>query len=280
MINISYQRETNTFLVESLDLGIIQHLLPLRVDFIDIVTGDIGYSAELSSNSWISWKGAEIIHDIKIFTNKGTLLQESKWDVSQRGDSIERALWFYLTNRKNQNIASNGLVIGTHDGRNGHWIYAVKENITRATLIEGSANQFSKLKNNYQHLNNVRMINTIVTTNGQDVTWYSGGEGYYDTVIAGQIDDWVSKDDLKVTNRSSKSINQIMSEDDFDWLHLDVEGIDDDLVYCLDKLPNLIIYECLNFELERIKNLNTFLENKGYVIIESAGNVMALKPEL
>ena len=100
-----------------------------------------------------------------IYSTNGTLLYEYKWDVTIHGDEIEKMLWFYLKSRNIQGLKSNGLVIGSHDGRNGHWIYPIKNGISQATLIEGSEQQFKKLSENYKNLTNIKLLNEIITTN-------------------------------------------------------------------------------------------------------------------
>jgi len=51
-----------------------------------------------------------------------------------------------------------------------------------------------------------------------------------------------------------------------DWLHLDLEGLDAQIIMKMYELPNFIIYEHNNL-LENEKNeLETFLKDKGYQV--------------
>jgi hypothetical protein len=69
--------------------------------------------------------------------------------------------------------------------------------------------------------------------------------------------------------------------DEIKWLHLDVEGIDADLVMSLDetrvKLPEFIIYESLNLSPEKKEKVYRWLSEKGYSYKESGWNTIAHK---
>lgn len=277
MINIKYNREKNTTLIECGHMDHIKSYLPLTAKFVNIVSGEIHFESELNSFSWCSWQGAELITDILVYTNEGKLLYEWKWDVVVHGDEIEKSLWFYLKSRNDSGIVSNGLVIGSHDGRNGHWIYPIKKNISSATLIDGSKKQFKDLKKNYKDYQNVKLKNTIVTVDGSDVTWYQGGEGYTDTIKEGFIDKWIDQKEITKTTQSSISINTLMKDEQFDWLHLDVEGIDADLILGLEEKPNVIIYESMNLTQEETTRLKVWFDEFKYRTIVIGGNTMATK---
>ena len=277
MINIKYTRENNITLLECGHMDHIKSYLPLTAKFVNIVSGEIHFESELNSFSWCSWQGAELITDILVYTSEGKLLYEWKWDVVVHGDEIEKSLWFYLKSRNDSGIVSNGLVIGSHDGRNGHWIYPIKKNISSATLIDGSKKQFKDLKKNYKDYQNVKLKNTIVTVDGSDVTWYQGGEGYTDTIKEGFIDKWIDQKEITKTTQSSISINTLMKDEQFDWLHLDVEGIDADLILGLEEKPNVIIYESMNLTQEETTRLKVWFDEFKYRTIVIGGNTMATK---
>lgn len=276
MIHLNYDREKNSTVVYVDDLSLIG-VNYVQVDFKNIITDEIHYTTKIYSNMWTTWNGAELITDILVYSDEGNLLKVFKWDVTEKGDQIEKILWYYLLNRKNNGIPSNGLVIGTHDGRNGHWIYPIKENLSRATLIDGSEKQFIKLKENYSMFNNVEMFNNIVTPNGGKVTWYQGGEGYTDTVVSDLIHSWLDESKITQVTCESISISELMNEKNFDWLHLDVEGIDDEIIKSLNKLPNIIIYESMNLSDERTKSLNEWFTKNSYTTLTVNGNTLAKK---
>jgi len=277
MINITYDRNQNKTKVEASKLSSIKQHLPLKVQFKNIITDEIHYEAELKDYYWVEWCGAELITDVLIYSTNGTLLHEYKWDVTIHGDEIEKMLWFYLKSRKIQGLKSNGLVIGSHDGRNGHWIYSVRNQLSKATLVDGSEKQFYDLCNNYKKYTNTKQINTIVTTDGQDVEWYTGGEGYTDTVVPSLINAWLDSSQISKISKQSISINELMTQEKYDWLHLDVEGIDGDLILALENKPNVIMYESMNLDKIMEAKLNLWFVENSYDIIECNGNTIAMK---
>jgi hypothetical protein len=277
MINFNYDRTTNTTLISVNDMSQISNNLPLTLKLKNIVTDEIHYQVELNPHSWARWSGAELITDILVYDSTGKLIFEKKWDVTEYGDLVEKDLWYYLTGRQNKGLKSNGLVIGTHDGRNGHWIYPIKHKLSTATLIDGSDKQYVELVNNYQNKLNVKTKNLIVTTDGSDVEWYQGGEGYTDTVVKDLIVAWVGDDNVTKSHRPSISLNQLMTEEQYDWLHLDVEGIDGDLILSLEQRPNVIIYESMNLPQEMVDKLNEWFSYNEYVTITENGNTIAKK---
>lgn len=277
MIEVKYNREKNSTIVITHDLSVIEEHVPIKVKLRNIVTKEIHFETELYSNMWSHWVGAELITDVLFYSKNGVLIHEYKWDVMKDGDDIEKNLWIYLQGRKALGLFSNGLVIGTHDGRNGHWIYPILEGLSKATLIDGSTEQFSKLKQNYKDNKNVRFINEIVTVDGSDVIWYQGGEGYTDTVVKELIVGWVGGQPIRESYRKSLSFNELLEKENFDWVHLDVEGIDADLILSMTKRPNVIIYESMNLGSEISQKLSDWFSNKNYRTLTCFGNTIAIK---
>lgn len=276
MINISYNRFLNQTGVEIGDLTPIGGG-PIKVVFKNIISEEVHFSQVLNSNTWCRWSGAELITDVLIYNHKDNLIHQHKWDVLRDGDEIEKSLWMYLKNRKIQGVKSKGLVIGTHDGRNGHWIYSIKDKLSDAFLIDGSEKQFENLRKNYEWFENVKMLNIIVTPKGGIVEWFQGGEGYTDTVVSDLIHDWLDESQITKIQKDSISFVKLTNENDFDWIHLDVEGIDGDLILSLEKLPNVIVYESMNLSREMESDLENWFEKNGYTTLVCNGNTMATK---
>lgn len=276
MINISYNRMLNQTGVEVGDLAPIGGG-PVKVLFKNIISKEIHLSQILNSNTWCKWSGAELITDILIYDENDNLIHKHQWDILSNGDEIEKSLWFYMKSRKERGVKSNGLVIGSHDGRNGHWIYPIKQNLSTALLIDGSEKQFSNLTKNYEWNSNVKMMNTIVTPNGGPVVWYQGGEGYTDTVVSELIHDWLDETQITKVEKESISFVDLTNSNNFDWIHLDVEGIDGDLILSLEKLPNVIVYESMNLGDEMENKLKEWFNQNGYTTLVCNGNTMATK---
>jgi hypothetical protein len=227
---------------------------------------------------WAEWIGGDnTMTNIRIYNDFDEILYNHKWDVMIYGDPIEKLLWLYLKNRKSQGFISKGMVIGSHDGRNGHWIYPIQEGLSNALLIEGSEMQFLKLEENYFNNDNVELMNEIITTDGLDVDWYQGGDGYWDSVFKKNPLIFLNENDIKISRRKSISLNSLMNNEEFDWLHLDVEGLDADLILSLQKFPNIIIYESMNLDIDKIQKLNFWAQENNYQHIEYNGNDILYK---
>lgn len=276
MIKVSYNRTLNTTGVEIGDLTSINSKY-IKVIFKNIVSDEIHFTQTLISNTWCRWSGAELITDIYFYTDNDELLYQHKWDILRDGDEIEKGLWFYLKDRYDKGVHSNGLVIGTHDGRNGHWIYAIKDRLSNATLIDGSEKQFESLVSHYSNNPKLTFLNNIVTVDGGEVSWYQGGEGYTDTVKIELIQDWLDENQITKKTMNSISFKELITNNEFDWIHLDVEGIDGDLILSLPKLPNVIVYESMNLGEEMSKKLEIFFSVNGYSVVVCNGNTMASK---
>ena len=277
MINITYNRNQNKTKVEVSKLDVIKQHLPLKVQFKNIITDEIHYETELNDYYWAEWCGSELITDVLVYSSNGTLLHEYNWDVTVHGDEIEKMLWFYLKSRNIQGLKSNGLVIGSHDGRNGHWIYPVKYKLTDATLVDGSDKQYVELIQNYKNNSNIETLNTIVTTDGSDVEWYQGGEGYTDTIVPSFINSWLDSSEIIKSYRKSVSINDLMKDKNYDWLHLDVEGLDGDLILALEQKPNIIIFEDENLDIVTKDKLKVWFIENSYETIKHICNTIAIK---
>jgi hypothetical protein len=120
-------------------------------------------------------------------------------------------------------------------------------------------------------------MNTIVTVNGGTVEWYQGGEGYTDTVVSDLIHDWLEDSQITKVQKESISFVELTNQNDFDWIHLDVEGIDGDLILSLEKLPNVIVYESMNLGKEMETKLNEWFVKNNYNVLVCNGNTMATR---
>jgi hypothetical protein len=120
-------------------------------------------------------------------------------------------------------------------------------------------------------------MNTIVTVNGGTVEWYQGGEGYTDTVVSDLIHDWLEDSQITKVQKESVSFVELTNQNDFDWIHLDVEGIDGDLILSLEKLPNVIVYESMNLGEEMETKLNEWFVKNNYNVLVCNGNTMVTR---
>ena len=201
----------------------------------------------------------------------------------EHGNYFYKSLWLYNKDLISKGKFPSGLVIGTHDGEFGEWVPTVMNGDCMVTLVEGSDNQFKKLKNNYKNRQSVKMIQNIITPKGGEVEFFEGGRGYTNTVIEKVIRDWETEE-ITSSKKQSISINDLILNEcngQIDWLHLDVEGLDAKLIMSIDEtkvnLPNFIIFEDNNFNQDEKNEIYSWLRNKGYDIKSEMGVCEAIK---
>jgi len=250
---------------------------PLEDESIDLIENS-NWEIDLQPGTWATWKSGGCNRcDIRVFTQEGKHLFTRKWNGFIDGGKIEKALNLYC--KINQN--SRGIIIGSHDGEWGHWVDPVREMGIECLIIEGSEKQYNRLKKNYSRYSNCTLLNHIVTVNGEDVTWYYTEEGYSDSVIKGISEKFNDISNVFNKVEKSKSINEIIKTygyENFDFLHLDLEGYDTDLIMGLLYFPKIIIFENEHCKSEgKYNEAINFLLEKGYNIIEEDIDTLAIK---
>jgi FkbM family methyltransferase len=256
--------------------------LPLRLKIKKHVSGEEQWATNLNDNWYATYPNTEMF-DVEIYDSKDRLVYCKRWDVMEHGNHFYKSLWMY-----NKSILSNGrfpkgLVIGTHDGEFGEWVPIVENRECSVVLVEASDNQFNKLKHNYRYHSLVKPIQNLITPNGGEVEFFEGGAGYTNTVVENVIRHW-EKEEIKSTKRPSISITDlILTECDgsIDWLHLDVEGLDAQLIMGIDEtkvsLPNFIIFEDYNLSQDKKDEIYSWLHNKEYITYSEGGICEAVK---
>lgn len=216
-----------------------------------------------------------------IESSDGRIIDTWKWDVTKHGDTIHRKFWNWCQ----ENKGSRGIAVGTHDGTTGEWVEPLMLGIIEAVLVEASDIQYKNLCDNYKDVKGCTLIQSLITTNGGEFDFYEdlSGDGQVNSVSKEHI--LKHTQNIKVTKKSSISLNDLIFQyglkNDFKWLHLDVEGLDADLIMSLDeslvRLPDIIIYESLNLKDNKDKKVIEWLIDRGYSIIKTFLNTMAYK---
>ncbi len=280
MINVKYNSEGIR-----VDVGQISKYnqnLPLKLNIKKHVSKEIQWSTNLNDNWYATYPNTEMF-DVEICDSKNRIIYTKVWDVMEHGNHFYKSLWMYNKSIISKGKLPKGLVIGTHDGEFGEWVPIVKKRECNVILVEASDTQFQKLKNNYINYSLVKPIQNLITPNGGEVEFFEGGEGYTNTVVENVIRHW-EKEEIKSTKRPSISITDlILTECDgsIDWLHLDVEGLDAQLIMGIDEtkvsLPNFIIFEDYNLSQDKKDEIYSWLHNKGYDTYSEGGICESIK---
>jgi hypothetical protein len=150
-------------------------------------------------------------------------------------------------------------------------------------LVEASDIQFKDLLKYYNDKKWINCVQSLITTDGNDVVFYEGGNGFTNSLSKNIIEKHINVKQITTTLKPSKSINDLIIESSeqgkVKWLHIDVEGMDGDLIYAIndDLLPELLLFESLHMENEYYDNLCNYLINKGYSITKSGWNTICIK---
>jgi len=144
---------------------------PLKLSIQSHVTKNEIWSSELNDGWWAEFPNNEM-NDVVITDNNGKVIADRKWDIIQDGSELYKSLYFYCLNIFNTGRMPKGIAVGTHDGLFGEWVPCILEGITEAVLVEASQPQFEKLKEGYDKFDNVKLINSLITTDHTDVEGY------------------------------------------------------------------------------------------------------------
>ncbi len=238
--------------------------LPLKVEIVTHVSKRVQWSCEVKDNSWATFSN-DSIFDVVIKDANNKIIINREFNVLEDGSYLDKVLYLYCQNLNNP----QGLAIGSHDGEFGEWVLPTLGNLTKTTLVEASTPQFTKLTENYKNFSNVDLIQNLVTTDGSKVEFFEGGKGYTNSVKENVIRSW-EKEEINSNLRESISINSLINQTSpnrkLDWLHLDIEGYDAEILKAInmDLLPNFIIFEHNNLLMEDKLRLENYLIDLGY----------------
>lgn len=231
--------------------------------------------------NWFSHYVDNSYTTVDIIDSLGNNIFHWNWDVNQHGDFCHR----FFENWSNLNKGSNGIAIGTHDGTSGEWVGPVISNKLRATLVEASKPQYDELTSLYRGYPWVTLKNELITTDGGDYTFYEGGVGLTNSLNIDLIEQYVNKEDIREVTKTSISINDLIDDASnrgkVKWIHMDVEGIDGELIYSIkdEKLPEVLIFESLNMTDDYKDRLFEYLRNKRYNLTSSGFNTVCFRIE-
>jgi FkbM family methyltransferase len=280
MIKVTYNSEG--IRVDIGNIGKYNKNLPFKLKIKKHVSGEEQWSIDLHDYWYATYPNMEMF-DVEITDSKNNIIYIKRWDVMEHGNHFYKSLWTY-----NKALISNGkfpkgLVIGTHDGEFGEWVPIVQRRECDVVLIEASDNQYQKLKNNYKNNSLVKTIQNLITPNGGEVEFFEGGAGYTNTIVENVIRHW-EKEEIKSTKRDSVSITDLILTEcggHIDWLHLDVEGLDAQLIMGIDEskitLPNFIIFEDYNLPQDKKDEIYGWLHQRGYQTYSEGGICEAIK---
>lgn len=239
------------------DLKIDKKHFPLKFQVTQLVTNKVLWETELELGMWATWPSIRDVNS-RVVTNQNIVLKELNY-YHQFEDLPLYEFWDYFC-RLHKN--SKGLILGCGDGTWGEWVIPInRENIV-CHLVEASEDTFLKLKNTYKNNLNFTLHNILLSVDGNEYKFY---EGTHDNGLNTINFEYLKKIDNNAqptyTLKKSKNISDFIKEiDKIDWIRIDLEGIDYDILksFSMDFLNSLILvqYEHLNLNNEKRKEID------------------------
>lgn len=278
MINVTYNKDG--IRVDFGEISKFNNNLPLRLKIKKHVSGETQWETNVHDFWFATYPNTEMF-DVEISDSFGHILYRKNWDVIEHGNYFYKALFLYNKKLISNGIFPKGLVIGTHDGEFGEWVPIALRREAKMFLVEASEKQFNKLNLNYNNNSSIKTFRQLITPNGGEVKFYEGGQGYTNSVDETVIKNW-EKEEINCTVRDSMSINDFIEKNcdgKLDWIHLDVEGLDANLILSLHPkfLTNFIIFEDYNLVPEQKEILTDYLKSNGYLLHSHEGICLASK---
>jgi FkbM family methyltransferase len=257
-------------------LGIKDLDTPINFKVLNSVSGKTQWESDLCPGQW-SYYGM-ISNTVSRVMRKEEILCEFTWDTFLHGDLAHQYMMIWAM----ENKGSFGVAVGTHNGETGEWVEPVRKGLIEGILVEASDPQFLELSENYKGMKNCQVLNCLVTPEGGEFTfWESKDASYANSILKEHVEKFPGETVGKMMK--SVSLNDLISSQDkkVKWLHLDVEGIDTDLILNLDQeiigSLDFIIYESLNTQVKKKEECKIFLEESGFFVKESGWNTLAIR---
>lgn len=291
MLNVYYTCDINNVTgnillkFEEID---IEHpyLTPLNFYFKNSATGKSDWQGVFYNPG--DWAGYPFgFHSvIEVYDRLQNLVFKWTWDPLIHGDFIYK----YFNCWAIKNKGAFGIAIGTHNGTSGEWVEPIRNGLLEGLLIEPTCEIYEELVNNYKEVDGVSTMMGLITPDGGQTTFYEIGDGYVNSVRLDLTKNYVTDNGPQIKEKVIDSISIVelfikeSEKKQIKWLHLDVEGIDDELILKLGQtnitLPELIIYESLNLGEQKEQYLLSWLRDRGYKTKISGWNTLAVKLEI
>jgi hypothetical protein len=281
MINFEHPTDENPFgkitvVIDSYDRSLFQP--PFTFQVVNDIDGEVKWESSGMLDGWWSTFVEPCNSEAIVRDAKGLIAYSWKWNTDNHGDRSHKVFLEWCKRNK----SSKGISIGTHNGTTGEWVVPVMDGLIEAFLVEASDKQYNELFNNYKNVSNAHTIQSLITADGLDIEFFESDDGFTNSTSKEHVLKF--HENVRSVFKKSISLNDLIIQcglkNDLKWLHLDVEGIDDELVMSLDdtkvKLPEIIIYESLNFNEERKERVIKYLESKNYQCEESGWNTIAI----
>ena len=251
--------------------------LPYTVVFVNTYTNKNEWEVDLSEGMWATYPGVRG-KKVIVYDKQNNKILEKDWDRFRYCDLIENILTFCI---KKYNL-TNGLIVGAGSGNYGEWIDAVKNNLTSAVLIEPDVVSFNQLYKNHSTYKNLTFLNIGADIrNGMSTFWISPDVSLSSIIKQNSLKYGFNEDELIETKIETRTIDSLINEYNIDWLRLDAEGMDYNLINSISinnlKKLKYIQYEHINITEDEKISLNIHLENIGFKVFMAGIDMIGIR---
>lgn len=242
-----------------------QEEFPFKFQVFSLLNKKILYEVEILPGMWATFTGYRDAN-AKVIGKTGTILKEYEYSYNDENLTLYE-FWDYFARYNKKSI---GLILGSGNGLWGEWVLPIHQNNIVCYLIEGSPSIFDELKENYKNYDNFRLHNIIISSNGENCDFYDFGEGGNSSSNVNYLKTLTPSVSLVVPEKKSTvSLNDFLEKYPMiNWIRIDLEGIDFDLVMSLyeKNLKNIkmIQYEHLFLSEEKLYEIDLFMSNNGF----------------
>lgn len=252
--------------------------LPLNVQFLNSYIKKIIWESKLNPSTWVSFPSRHAV-DLQISTKSNKVLYYIPFNKTKYFDLIEDIFYNCILTHN----LKNGVVVGAGDGSYGEWLNPVIKGLTKVLLIEPNKKEFEILYEDFKHYSNINFLNKGVDIEKSNREFFICPEflGISSVIKENILNFKIEEKNILSEMIECESLNFLLKKDSYDWLRLDVEGLDSSLIFSLDKdvLRSLkyIQYEHINItEEEKIKT-NIYLESNGFKVFMVNIDMVAIK---
>ena len=278
-LSIKVEKQNDKWFVEissTISNFIPKKELPLKVNFINAYNRVVEWSIDLEPGTWCTYNLRN--NDVEITTKSNRIIKKVP-SGPFFDDLIEDVFYTCVVG----NNLKNGIVAGAGRGSYGEWLDAVVENQTKALLIEPQSKEYKVIVDSFSKYSNIKFLNKGVSTQKEirEFFIYTNQIGLSSLDKNHLLDKNISENDIHQVNMECESLSYLLEQDEYDWLRLDVESLDCDLIQSLKpqhfNTLKYIQYEHLNIPQEKVKQTDEFLKSLGYKIHKIGIDTICLK---
>ena len=230
------------------------------------LNGDIIWECELFPGYWASWDDLNF-KNFSVYGKDGELLKRKIFSPYMDTGDIEEFFYLWIGSRE----ITNGLVLGAGTGLWGEWVFNVINNDCKVVLVEGDPNNTPHLSTNHENRTNVVIEPVVVSPNGGKVKFWVAPQGCVSSMNEENVKKFLPDMETEFIEVESKSIMNIIHDnfhDGLDWMRIDLEGIDHQIIMNIDdeilQQVKMIIYENMNISKVEIDEIKEKLSKNGF----------------